>query len=59
MKKVSNCETCSNYHYDEEYGHYECTVGLDQDEMARFLQGTFHDCPYYSFDAEYDQARKQ
>lgn len=59
MRKASNCESCSNYCYDEEYDAYFCQVGLDEDEMAKFLLGAFFDCPYYMFDDEYALARKQ
>lgn len=61
MKKytTSNCENCSNYVYDEEYGYYQCEVNLDEDEMVRFLQGKFFNCPYFSFDDEYKIVRKQ
>lgn len=53
------CESCSNYEYDEEYDEYYCGVDLDEDEMAHFLQGKVRRCPYYAFDAEYQLARKQ
>ena len=33
-KKTANCEYCSNYVYDEEYGYYTCDVDLDEDEMG-------------------------
>ena len=59
MGKISRCDDCSNFEYDEEYGCYTCVVGLDQDEMKRFLRGNYNDCPYYSFNAEYELARKQ
>lgn len=32
---------------------------LDEDEMYRFVQGSFHDCPYYQFGDEYRIVRKQ
>ena len=53
------CESCSNYEYDEEYDEYYCGVDLDEDEMAHFLQGRVRRCPYYAFDAEYQLTRKQ
>lgn len=59
MKQASNCESCSNYCYDDEYDEYFCQIGLDEDEMAKFLMGSFADCPYYMFDDEYALARKQ
>ena len=36
-KKTSNCETCENYVYDEDFEYYVCEASLDEDEMARFL----------------------
>ena len=37
-KSASNCETCTNYVYDEDYDCFVCMVNLDEDEMYRFLQ---------------------
>ena len=37
-KKATNCETCTNYVYDEDYDCYVCMINLDEDEMYRFLQ---------------------
>ena len=34
-------------------------VDLDEDEMARFLQDKFYDCPYYQLGDEYRIVRKQ
>ena len=56
---MSNCETCMNYEYDEEYEYYVCTKNLDEDEMYRFVKGEFKDCPYYQFGDEYQIVRKQ
>lgn len=55
----SNCEYCSNYVYDEEYEYYVCDVNLDEDDMERFLRGTFTTCPYFRMDDEYKIVRKQ
>lgn len=57
--KKTNCECCSNYVYDEECGYYSCEVNLDEDEMVRFLQDSFYNCPYYQSDDEYKIVRKQ
>lgn len=54
-----NCECCLNYVYDEEYEYYECQVYLDEDEMVRFLEDTFHNCPYFQINDEYKIVRKQ
>ena len=46
MKEVSNCDSCVNFVYDE-------------DDMVRFLTGTFDNCPYYQLDNEYLIVRHQ
>lgn len=40
----TNCESCMNYEYDEEYDYYVCMKNLDEDEMYRFVRGEFWDC---------------
>ena len=55
----TNCESCMNYEYDEEYDYYVCMKNLDEDEMYRFVRGEFRDCPYYQFGDEYQIVRKQ
>lgn len=32
-KTPTNCETCNNYTYIEDYGYFVCDVNLDEDEM--------------------------
>ena len=58
-KIVGTCETCVFYDYDEEYDTYECQVNLDQDELANFLMGHTHACPFYRFYDEYKSVHKQ
>ena len=41
--QATNCESCVNYVYDEDYECYTCLVNLDEDEMYRFVNGTSHD----------------
>lgn len=36
-----------------------CEVNLDEDEMARFMEDRFYDCPYYRLGDEYMIVRKQ
>lgn len=55
----TNCETCVNYVYDEEYDDNYCCVNLDEDELVRFLQDSHYQCPYYRLDDEYAVVRKQ
>jgi len=56
---VSNCETCINFVYDEDYECYICDMDLDEDEMSRFLSCSFDNCPYYQLNDEYRIVRKQ
>ena len=55
----SNCETCVHFDYDEEYEEYVCMQDLDEDEMVRYLGGSFSSCPYYRFYDEYKSVQKQ
>lgn len=57
--RATNCESCMNYEYDEEYEYYVCSKNLDEDEMYRFVRGEFRDCPYYQFGDEYQIVKKQ
>ena len=59
MAEASCCESCSYYVYNEYYEYYECLVGLDEDELAKFLTGTMNFCPFYKNDDEYSIVRKQ
>ncbi|MDY3714188.1 MAG: DUF6472 family protein [Blautia sp.] len=62
MKKkrsAANCEYCSNYIYDEEWGYYICDMPLDEDEMGKFMTDTFRECPYFQMNDEYKIVRKQ
>ena len=34
-------------------------MNLDEDDMVRFLTGTFDNCPYYQLDDEYQIVRHQ
>lgn len=56
---VSNCESCVNYAYDDDYECYICEMDLDEDDMVRFLSASFDNCPYYQLYDEYKIVRKQ
>ena len=58
-KQPTNCECCTNYFYDYDDDCYICLVNLDEDEMMRFLSGSFNGCPYFRLDDEYSIAKKQ
>lgn len=58
-KQNKSCTYCNNFVYDEEWECYVCEINLDEDEMGRFLSGSFSDCPYYQSNDEYEVVRKQ
>ncbi len=58
-KKVTNCESCEFYDYDEDLDAYVCNMSLDEDELVRFLSGNNASCPYYRYYDEYKSVRKQ
>ena len=60
-KKVTatNCESCTNYVYDDDYECYTCMINLDEDEFGKFMTGSFQNCPYYQLDDEYKIVRHQ
>ena len=57
--RKTSCECCGNYVYDEQNDYYVCEVNLDEDEMARFMEDRFYDCPYYRLGDEYAIVRHQ
>lgn len=58
-QKKTNCEDCAYYAYDDDYECYFCEMSLDEDEMLRFMQGSFYSCPYFRCGDEYSVVRKQ
>ncbi|HAU51405.1 MAG TPA: hypothetical protein DCW43_06530 [Clostridiales bacterium] len=58
-EKMSDCERCSNYEYDEMLGEYICEAPIDQDAWERMLEGGQKSCPYYIEDGEYKTVNKQ
>ena len=58
-KKVTNCESCEFYDFDEEYGENVCNISLDEDEMLDFLGRNTQSCTYYRYYDEYKSVQKQ
>ena len=52
-KMAQSCESCEFYDYDEDADAYVCNVGLDEDEMVRFVAGQTKNCHYYRYYDEY------
>ncbi len=59
MIKMSQCENCVNYYFDDELEEYCCDINLDEDEMMRFLTTPNYHCPYFRLDDEYGIVKKQ
>ena len=45
--------------YDEEDEEYYCSVNMDEDDMARFMQSSYKECPYFRNGDEYKVVRHQ
>ena len=58
-KKATDCESCVNFVYDEDYEEYTCLVNLDEDEYYHLTNQSNYVCPYYRLDDEYGVVRKQ
>ena len=59
MAGKSKCEDCFYYDYDEEIDAYVCDMDLDEDDMARFVQSNYKECPFYRSGDEYKVVRHQ
>ena len=55
----TNCDFCAYNEYDEEDECYYCSVNMDEDDMARFIQSSYKYCPYYKSGDEYLVVRHQ
>ena len=56
---ITNCDFCAYNEYDEEDKEYYCSVNMDEDDMARFIQSDYKSCPYYKSGDEYRVVRHQ
>ncbi|WP_316608846.1 DUF6472 family protein [uncultured Ruminococcus sp.] len=59
MAGKSSCEFCAYYNYNEYYDDYECSVNLDEDDLARFMQSGESNCAYFRFSDDYKIVEKQ
>ena len=57
--KITSCDLCQYYIYDDETDSYFCSINLDEDEMVRFLSSSNYSCPYFVLYDEYKIVRKQ
>lgn len=56
---ITNCDFCAYNEYDEEDDEYYCSVNMDEDDMARFIQSSYKSCPYFKSGDEYKVVRHQ
>ena len=50
---MASCDFCAYNEYDEEDEAYYCSVNMDEDDMARFVQSNYKECPFYRSGAQY------
>ena len=43
---MASCDFCAYNEYDEEDEAYYCSVNMDEDDMARFVQSNYKECPW-------------
>ncbi len=55
----TSCDFCAYNEYDEDDEAYYCSVNMDEDDMARFMQSSYKECPYYRSGDEYKVVRHQ
>ena len=55
----TSCDFCAYNEYDEEDEAYYCSVNMDEDDMARFMQSRDREFPYFSSGYEYKVVRHQ
>ena len=53
------CDFCAYNEYDEDDEEYYCSVNMDEDDMARFVQSSYKRCPFYRSGDEYRVVRHQ
>ncbi len=58
-KRISNCDDCMHFIYDEVMDCDVCNVNLDEDEYAKYMASSYRDCPYYHPYDEYKSVQKQ
>ena len=51
------CDFCAYNEYDEDDEEYYCSVNMDEDDMARFVQSSYKRCPFYRSGDEYRVVR--
>ncbi len=60
IKKLPpSCESCLYHAYDEDFMANYCERMPDEDEMARYSFSTDRRCPFYQFNDEHINVRKQ
>ncbi len=53
------CDFCAYYGYDEELDMYYCDVNMDEDDMAKYMNTGYKECPYFRNGDEYEVVKHQ
>ena len=54
-----HCDDCVYYAYDEEDEEWYCTADMDEDDLARMMEGRYQGCPFYRSGDDYAIVRLQ
>ena len=55
----TSCDFCAFNEYDDEDEEDYCSVNMDEDDFARFMQSDYKQCPYFKNGDEYRVVRHQ
>lgn len=56
---MRDCDSCSNYCYDDELEEWLCEAYMDEDDTARLYQDSRARCPYWHSNDEYRMVKHQ
>ena len=55
----TSCDYCAYNEYDEVADEYFCSVNMEEDDMAKFVQSSYKNCPFFKSGDEYKVVRHQ
>ena len=58
-KRPADCDSCLHHVFDDDQLAYYCDLMLDEDEILQYSFTPHRRCPFYQFNDEYINVRKQ